>query len=205
VKIGPRRVENSPVFGLNTVVPYGSGLYYQDRPSIGVPAKSVIPVDNMVGLNPNLQPLKTLYDQGKVAIIQGVGYANPDRSHFRSTQIWETADPIGDTGTGWLGRYLDTALADVQNPLKAVALGPIVPMTLQSERTPVTAIESDTSRRSIASGCVNCSTLAVPLRASQARSRRRRTLNRMLLIAKRDYLQTVRSKAYLVGWLCFPC
>ncbi|GAC1469627.1 MAG: DUF1501 domain-containing protein [Chloroflexota bacterium] len=128
--------------GLNTIVPYGSDLYYQDRPTIGVPAKSVIPIDHMVGFNPNLQPLKNLYDKGKVAIVQGVGYPNPDRSHFRGTQIWESADPVGDTTTGWLGRYLDTALADVVNPLKAVALGSIVPITLQSERSPVPAIES---------------------------------------------------------------
>ena len=133
--------------GLNTIVPYGSGLYYQDRPTIGVPAKSVIPIDHMVGFNPNLKNLKPLFDQGKVAIVQGVGYPNPDRSHFRSTDIWESADPVGVTPTGWLGRYLDTALADVDNPLKALALGPMVPRTLVGERASVPSIETIDSFR----------------------------------------------------------
>jgi uncharacterized protein (DUF1501 family) len=133
--------------GLNTIVPYGSGTYYQDRPNIGVPAKSVLHIDNTVGFNPNLSGLKELYDQGKVAVLQGVGYANPDRSHFRSTQIWETGDPVGTGQTGWLGRYLDTALAGDDNPLKAVALGPTVPITLLAQRTAVPSIESIQSFR----------------------------------------------------------
>lgn len=128
--------------GLNSIVPYGSDLYYQDRPTIAVPAKSVLPIDHTVGFNPNLQPLKDLYDKGKVAILQGVGYPNPDRSHFRSTQIWETADPQGVTPSGWLGRYLDMTSSGSANPLRAVSLGPMVPQTLQSERSPVVSIES---------------------------------------------------------------
>lgn len=128
--------------GLNTIVPYGSDLYYKDRPKVAVPAKNVIPIDNVVGFHPNLQALKPLYDQKKVAVIQGVGYPNPDRSHFRSTAIWESGDPVGQTPTGWLGRYLDTTLAGDDNPLKAVALGPLVPLTLLAQRTPVPSIES---------------------------------------------------------------
>lgn len=128
--------------GLNTVVPYGSGLYYQGRPTIGVPQASVLRLDDMVGLNPNLATVKPLYDAGKMAIVQGVGYPNPDRSHFRSTTIWATADPVGLTPTGWLGRYMDTALADVDNPLKAVSLGPVVPEALGAELSPATALET---------------------------------------------------------------
>jgi uncharacterized protein (DUF1501 family) len=128
--------------GLNTIVPYSSGLYYQNRPHVAVPAKSVLAIDNSVGLHPNLAPLKPIYQQGKLAILQGVGYANPDRSHFRSTAIWESADPVGNTPTGWLGRYLDLALAQDDNPLKAVALGSMVPQTLVSERSPVPSIQS---------------------------------------------------------------
>jgi uncharacterized protein (DUF1501 family) len=128
--------------GLNTIVPYASNLYYQSRPTIGVATKSVLPIDNTVGFNPNLAPLKPFYDQRKLAILQGVGYPNPDRSHFRSTAIWESADPVGNTPTGWLGRYLDVALAHDNNPLKALALGSMVPQTLVSERSPVPSIES---------------------------------------------------------------
>lgn len=133
--------------GLNTIVPYGSPLYYQDRPNIAVPAKNVLPIDSTVGFNPNLQALKALYDKGQVAIIQGVGYPNPDLSHFRSTQIWESGDPSGTTQTGWLGRFLDTALAGSDNPFAAVAVGPMVPPTLLSSRVPVTSIESVSSFR----------------------------------------------------------
>lgn len=128
--------------GLNTIVPYGSGLYYQDRPTIGVAAKSVIPIDSMVGFHPNLKGLKTLYDAGKVAVVQGAGYAASSRSHFQGTQIWETADPSGLAQTGWLGRFLDAELAGDNNPLSAIALGPLMPMTLLAQRAPVTSIES---------------------------------------------------------------
>jgi uncharacterized protein (DUF1501 family) len=133
--------------GLNTIVPYGSGLYYQDRPTVGVAAKSVLPIDNMVGFHPNLAGVKTLYDQGKVAIVQGAGYANPSRSHFQGTAIWETADPTGEQTTGWLGRFLDAELAGAPNPLSAISLGALMPLTLLSQRSPVTAIESVNSYR----------------------------------------------------------
>lgn len=133
--------------GLNTIVPYGSDVYYADRPHISVPAKSVLPIDKMVGLNPNLKSLKPLYDAGKVAIVQGVGYPNPDLSHFLSTSIWETADTTGTSQTGWLGRYIDTALTGNKNPMKALALGPSVPQTLLAKSGPVPSIESvDTFR-----------------------------------------------------------
>src|SRR5579884_383455 len=133
--------------GLNTIVPYGADLYYRARPVIGVPARSVIPIDKIIGFNPNLKPLSSLFTHGKLAIIQGVGYPNPDRSHFRSTQIWETGDPVGQTTTGWLGRYLDTTPSTSSNPLRAIALGPMVPMTLVTNRTPVPSIENINSFR----------------------------------------------------------
>jgi uncharacterized protein (DUF1501 family) len=133
--------------GLNTIVPYRSDLYYKGRPTIAVPQKSVLPIDKMVGFTPYLKSLKPLYDQGKVAIVQGVGYPDPNLSHFRSTAIWESGDPVGDTLTGWLGRYLDTTLSDVDNPLKALAVGPMVPLTLIGEHSAVPSIESvDTFR-----------------------------------------------------------
>jgi uncharacterized protein (DUF1501 family) len=128
--------------GLNTVIPFGSGLYYQDRPTIAVPEKSVLSIDGQVGLHPNLSGLKTMYDRGQVAILQGVGYPDPDRSHFRSTTIWETADLTGTSPTGWVGRYLDTAFSGDTNPFTAVALGATVPQTLMARNVPVTSVES---------------------------------------------------------------
>jgi uncharacterized protein (DUF1501 family) len=128
--------------GLNTIVPYGSDLYYQDRPTIGVPRDKVIPIDNMVGFNPNLSGLKSLYDKGKVAILEDVGYPNSSRSHFEGSQIWETADTTTTQSTGWLGRWLDASLSSNSSPLSAIAIGAQLPMTLLARSAPVTAIQS---------------------------------------------------------------
>src|SRR5690349_453952 len=81
--------------GLNAVIPYGDALYYQLRPQIGIPADRVLHLDDQVGLHPNLTSFKTLYDQRQLAILQGVGYPNPNRSHFRSMEIWHSARPDG--------------------------------------------------------------------------------------------------------------
>lgn len=128
--------------GLNTIIPYGSGLYYSDRPSIAVPEKNVLAIDGTVGMHPNLSGLKAMYDKGQVAVLQGVGYPDPDRSHFRSTSIWETADTTGTSQTGWIGRYLDAAFTGDTNPFTAVALGATVPQTLLARNVPVTSVES---------------------------------------------------------------
>jgi uncharacterized protein (DUF1501 family) len=79
--------------GLNTVVPHGMQQYYRFRPSIGVTPNEVLGLNAQIGLNPNLKSLKGMYDAGNVAIVQGVGYPKPDHSHFRSTEIWQTAAP----------------------------------------------------------------------------------------------------------------
>jgi len=76
--------------GLNTVIPYGNPLYFDNRPKVGIPAEQVIPINDSIGFHPAMKPLKTLYDAGKMAIIQGIGYPKPSRSHFRSMDIWHT-------------------------------------------------------------------------------------------------------------------
>src|SRR5215471_15285596 len=94
--------------GLNTVVPFGDDAYYRARPAIGHEAKTVLKINNYIGLHPNLAPLKEIWDDGKMAIMQGVGYPNPNRSHFRSMDIWQSAQPDRDVAeSGWLGRYFD--------------------------------------------------------------------------------------------------
>lgn len=128
--------------GLNTVVPHGSPEYYRYRPTIGVPAADVLRIDAAVGLHPALAPLKTMYDRGLVAIVQGVGYPHPDHSHFRSTEIWQTATPDSYASTGWLGRYLDTAGLPEQNLFNAVSLSPVLPELLVAEKIDVTAVET---------------------------------------------------------------
>lgn len=94
--------------GLNTIVPYGDDRYYQQRPRLGLSANAVLPLTDFMGLHPSLTALRDLYHAGDVAIINNVGYPSPDRSHFRSMDIWQTASaPDEYLQTGWLGRYLD--------------------------------------------------------------------------------------------------
>ncbi|HYZ16245.1 MAG TPA: DUF1501 domain-containing protein [Candidatus Acidoferrum sp.] len=128
--------------GLNTVVPYASPEYYRFRPTIGVPQSDVLRIDDTVGLNPVLAPFKKLYDGGNVAIVQGVGYPDPDHSHFRSTEIWQTATPGKYESTGWLGRYLDDAGLPKQNLFNAVAISNVLPEALIARATDVPAIDA---------------------------------------------------------------
>ena len=76
---------------LNTIVPYNDGQYYDNRPTVRIEQEDVLPIDDQYGFNSTLAPIKALYDEGKVAVINGIGYPNPNRSHFRSMDIWHTA------------------------------------------------------------------------------------------------------------------
>ncbi len=94
--------------GLNTVIPYRNDIYYKSRPQLGIKKEEALALTDDVGLNPALIGVKSLYDQGFVSIVNGVGYPEPNRSHFRSMDIWQSgsrADEI--VSTGWLGRYID--------------------------------------------------------------------------------------------------
>jgi uncharacterized protein (DUF1501 family) len=126
--------------GLNTVVPYGMPEYYRYRPTLGVAKTDVLTINQQVGLNPQLKSLKDMYDKGMVAIVQGVGYPQPDHSHFRSTEIWQTAAPDKYERTGWLGRFLDEADFPKDNLFNAVAVAPVLPEALISTHTDVPAI-----------------------------------------------------------------
>jgi uncharacterized protein (DUF1501 family) len=126
--------------GLNTVVPFGMPAYYKYRPTLAVTQNDVLRINDTVGLNPQLKPFKDMYDKGQVAIVQGVGYPNPDYSHFRSTEIYETATPDKYASTGWLGRYLDDANVPAQNLFNAVAIADVLPEVLVADRVDVAAI-----------------------------------------------------------------
>lgn len=107
--------------GLNTVIPYGNDIYYQMRKGIAVQPQDVIKLNDMQALNPNLMCLKELYDQGWMSIINDVGYPNPDRSHFRSMDIWQTASDANQyLSTGWIGRYLDSNCTTCKFPYTAI-------------------------------------------------------------------------------------
>jgi uncharacterized protein (DUF1501 family) len=125
---------------LNTLVPHGDPLYYDNRPSVRVPEDQVLKIDDYVGLNPNMGPLKNLYDQGKVAIIQGVGYPNPNRSHFRSMDIWHTCEPDKQGTEGWLGRAIRDLDPNKENVLTGVNFGRGLPRVLASPGVPVASV-----------------------------------------------------------------
>jgi uncharacterized protein (DUF1501 family) len=126
--------------GLNTVVPFGMPAYYKYRPSLAVPQNDVLRINDTLGLNPSLKAFKDMYDKGQVAIVQGVGYPKPDYSHFRSTEIWQTAAPDAYVSTGWLGRYLDGANLPPENLFNAVAIADVLPEVLVADRVDVAAI-----------------------------------------------------------------
>jgi uncharacterized protein (DUF1501 family) len=92
--------------GLNTVAPYGDDLYQKARPTLAFPKKDVLKLDDYHGLHPRMTELKRLYDEKRLAVIQGIGYPNPDRSHFESMDIWQLADPKRGHASGWLARSI---------------------------------------------------------------------------------------------------
>ena len=115
---------------LNTVIPYGNPKYCDNRANVVVPEDQVLHIDDQVGFNPNMSPMKRIYDEGKMAVIQGVGYPTASRSHFRSMDIWHTCEPskIGDEG--WLGRAVRDIDPQGENVLTAVNFGRGLPRAL---------------------------------------------------------------------------
>ena len=110
--------------GLNTVVPIADGAYHSARPTLALAETGVLPLDGLLALHPALAGLKQVYEAGQAAIVSGVGYPNPERSHFRSMDIWHQGDPAATRGTGWLGRWLDALAASGKAvPLTGINLG----------------------------------------------------------------------------------
>ena len=125
---------------LNTVVPYTSGEYYDSRPLVNIPADEVLRIDGQVGFNPNMVAIKELWDEGKVAIINGIGYFNPDRSHFRSMDIWHTAEPDAIGTEGWLGRAIRDLDPKGENVLTGIHFGRGLPRALGCRGVPVASV-----------------------------------------------------------------
>jgi uncharacterized protein (DUF1501 family) len=126
--------------GLNTIVPIGDDRYYAARPTLAIPRDQALPLGDGLGLAPGLAALKPLYDANQVTIIQGVGYPNPSRSHFRSMEIWQTGSPTTSEHTGWLGRYLDANCCGEDDPLRAVNIGGGLTRSLWTDHTLVPSI-----------------------------------------------------------------
>jgi uncharacterized protein (DUF1501 family) len=138
--------------GLNTVVPYGSRDYYNHRSqlAIGAPGSSrsnagsalSIPGADGIGLHPNLTGLRELIDNGQAAIMQGIGYPNPNRSHFTSTDIWHTGNRSAQ-GYGWLGKYFDNTCTGKPNPKGSIAIGPKAPLALHGKTQKAVNFETE--------------------------------------------------------------
>jgi uncharacterized protein (DUF1501 family) len=118
--------------GLNTVIPAGDPAYHSARPELAYAESDVLPLGDGLGLNPGMSGMKTLWDNQHLAIVRGVSYPQPDHSHFRSMDIWQTASPSDPSSTGWLGRWLD---ANGRDPLHAVSLDPVLPPMLAGATT----------------------------------------------------------------------
>ena len=125
---------------MNTVVPYTNGLYHDNRPTVGIPQDQVLPIDDQVGFNPAMGSIKELYDQGNVAIINGIGYPDPNRSHFRSMDIWHTCEPEKIATEGWLGRVIRDLDPHAENVLTGVNFGRGLPRALALPGVPVASV-----------------------------------------------------------------
>jgi len=125
---------------LNTVIPYADPLYLENRPVVRIDPERVLPIDDRIGFNPALAPIKALWDQGKVAIIQGVGYPHPNRSHFRSMDIWHTCEPDKVGTEGWLGRTIRDIDPRHENVLTGVNFGRGLPRALAVPGVPVASV-----------------------------------------------------------------
>ncbi len=122
--------------GLNTIVPYQNDIYYQKRPQLAISPSEVIKLSDEVGMNPAMQALQGIYDQGYLSIINQVGYPNPDRSHFRSMDIWHTASDADEyLSTGWLGRYLDASCeGNCQTAHQAIEVDDTLSLAMKGEK-----------------------------------------------------------------------
>jgi uncharacterized protein (DUF1501 family) len=119
--------------GLNMLVPYADDVYYRSRPKLGLPASKILKLNSYAGLNGKLTGLKALFEQGHLSVVQGVGYPNPNRSHFRSTEIWQTAsDADRNESEGWLGRYFDNCCAGA-DPTVGVAISEEMPQAFAAK------------------------------------------------------------------------
>ena len=124
----------------NTIIPYTDSHYYDNRPVVKYPQDEIIKIDDQIGMAPSMGPLKELYDQGRVAIIHGAGYADSPRSHFRSMDIWHTCEPDKVGTEGWAGRLARELDPSKENVLTAINFGHGLPRALAVPGVPVAAI-----------------------------------------------------------------
>ena len=121
--------------GLNTVIPVRNDIYYRSRPRLGITREKSLSLTDEVGLHPALTSFKQGFDEGSLGILNNVGYPNPDRSHFRSMDIWHTASKSTEYwNTGWLGRYLDAQCSGCDKPTQALEIDDTLSLALKGEQ-----------------------------------------------------------------------
>jgi uncharacterized protein (DUF1501 family) len=128
--------------GLNTVIPVRNDIYYKERPRLGIAKDKSLLLTDEVGLNPALEAFKGLYDEGNLSILNSVGYPNPDRSHFRSMDIWHSASESNEyVNTGWIGRYLDAQCKGCDKPTMALEVDDVLSLALKGEESKAIAFK----------------------------------------------------------------
>ena len=125
---------------LNCLVPYTNGIYYDNRPNVRIKPEEVIPLDDTLGFHPNMGPMKRFWDDGNLAIINGIGFENSPRSHFRAMDIWHTCEPDKIGTEGWLGRAVRDLDPNHDNVVKAVNFGQGLPRALSLSGVPVASV-----------------------------------------------------------------
>ena len=125
---------------LNTVIPYADQNYYDNRQYLGIPEDQALHLDDKLGLNPAMGPIKSLWDEGKVAVINGIGYPSPNRSHFRSMDVWHTAEPSDIAPEGWLGQAVRDLDPRGENVVTGVNFGRGLPRAMYAKDVPVASV-----------------------------------------------------------------
>ncbi|WP_379969211.1 DUF1501 domain-containing protein [Epilithonimonas sp. UC225_85] len=128
--------------GLNTIIPVRNDIYYKSRNQISIKENDALLLTDEAGINPNLKFFKELYDNGELAVMNNVGYPEPNKSHFRSMDIWQSASDSNQfVNTGWLGRYLDEACHDCTNPTQAIEVDDLLSLAMKGEKNKAIAFK----------------------------------------------------------------
>ncbi len=125
---------------MNTLIPYTEGVYYDSRPTVGIPREVMLPINDTLAFHPSASRLKDLYEAGNVAVIQGIGYENSSRSHFRGMDIWHTCEPLKIATEGWIARLIREIDPQSRDPLTCVSIGRGLPRALAGQGVTATSV-----------------------------------------------------------------
>lgn len=122
--------------GLNTFIPYRNDIYYKSRPFLAIAKNEAFKLSDEIGLHPNMEEIKNLFDDGLISVINNVGYPNPSRSHFRSMDIWQSASNSDQyLESGWIGRFLDSECpGHCKSPLDAIEIADSLSLAMKGEK-----------------------------------------------------------------------